>query len=53
MKCKVWENEGRKELYEKDKEDYTQYKVTICGTWEPNVTIYKPNGELIEGKQIY
>ena len=51
--CKVWENEGREELYEKDKNQYTDWKVEIKGTWDPNIKITKPNGEVIEGKRIY
>lgn len=52
-KVKVWENEGREALYEKDKEDYTKHTLTVKGTWNPIVTINKPNGETIVGKRIY
>ena len=51
--CKVWENEGREELYEKDKNQYTDWKVEIKGTWNPDIKITNPNGEVVEGKRVY
>ena len=53
MKCKVWEEEGREELYDKDKNDYRNWKVEIKGTWNPNIKIINPNGEIIEGKNLH
>lgn len=51
--CKVWENEGREELYEKDKNQYANWKVEIKGTWNLDIKITNPNGEVIEGKRVY
>ena len=50
--CKVWEEEGREELYDKDKNDYRDWKAEIKDTWNPNIKITNPNGEVIEGKKI-